>query len=163
MKHIVRSIPSQPSVLVTTASFIFVQITVPPTVTPANSEFVVNANQGETVMLSFVLSGATPVVNVQSITWFYSSNFVSNPFNRNVENITNVPNRTRVSNYMFTIDRLNLTIRNFVQTLRGCDDTDVGRYFLVAINPAGVAFSYIDLIVNGKLNHKTVQVLKIIW
>ena len=129
------------------------KISVPPTVEPANGQFLITANQGETVTLSFVISRATPAVETPNIMWFYSPNFVSDPISEMVVDITNEPNRMIGSSFAFTGDLLSLTVSNIVQALRVGDDTDEGRYFLVATNPAGTNFSYIDIIVNGMFDH----------
>ena len=100
------------------------------------------------VTLSFNITRAIPDVMVQDIQWIYSPDFSETPFEQNMD-ITNLINRTQKSNYTFTSDLLSLTIRNIAQARRAGEETDRGRYFLVATNPAGSGFSYIDLLVAG--------------
>ena len=83
------------------------------------------------------------------ISWMYSSNFSLTPFYDTNLDVTNLSTRIPGSAFSFSNDLLNLTISNITQALQANDSTDTGRYFLVAANPAGVAFSYVDLIVAG--------------
>ena len=53
------------------------------------------------------------------------------------------------STYTFSSDLFSLNVSNIQQALVVGQDTDRGRYFLVATNPAGMNFSFYDLIVNG--------------
>ena len=85
----------------------------------------------------------------QDIRWIYSTSFSPTPFDDLNLDISNLPTSIQDSAFVFSDDQLNLTISNITQALQAGDDTDTGRYFLVAANPAGVTFSYIDLIVSG--------------
>ena len=116
---------------------------------PVNNQSGFTANEGDVLTLSFVITRATPPVETDDIMWFYSRNFSSTPYT--AEDITNLANRINGSTYMYSDDRLSLTISNIVQARRIDQPTDEGRYFLVAVNPAGVAFNYIDVVVNGQL------------
>ena len=116
---------------------------------PVNNQSSFTASQGEELILSFVITRATPPVETDDIMWFYSRNFSSTPYT--AEDITNLANRNIGSTYMYSDDQLSLTISNIVQALTIDRPTDEGRYFLVAVNPAGVAFNYIDVVVNGQL------------
>ena len=69
--------------------------------------------------------------------------------------ITSLTSRTSVSTLLFSADLLTLSIDNIVQARMAGEETDQGRYFLVAKHPAGDQFSYIDVVVNGKLNVST--------
>ena len=95
-----------------------------------------------------MISRADPLVMTGDIRWFYSRNFSVSPFSQS-DDITNLPNRTQQSTYMFSMDLFSLTISNIVQARVVGEETDAGRYFLVATNPAGVNYSYYDLVVNG--------------
>ena len=99
------------------------------------------------VTLSFVITRAIPSVAVEDIQWLYSPDFSETPFG-NVA-ITNLTRRIPQSNYTFSPDLLSLTIRNIAQARTEGEPTDRGRYFLIATNPAGPGFSYIDLLVAG--------------
>ena len=109
-------------------------------------------NETESTTLSFRIDNAAPPVLLRDLRWFYAANFSSDPSVR--QEITNLTNRTTVSKLVseFTNMRyINLTVSNIVQQRSGIGgETDAGRYFLFATNPAGLAFSYIDLVVFGK-------------
>ena len=99
-------------------------------------------------MLSFRIDSAAPPVPVEDIRWIYSAQNSDNPFVDGID-ITNFTNRTRVSRLSFSADLHILTIENIVQSRVLGEETDQGRYFLVAYHPAGVRFSYIDVVVYG--------------
>ena len=102
------------------------------------------------VTLTFSITRAIPSVMVGDIQWIYSPDFSERPFDRVGDmDITNFTNRTIKSTYTFTPDLLSLTIDNIAQARRAGEQTDRGRYFLVATNPAGNGSSYIDLLVAG--------------
>ena len=122
---------------------------VPPSVSPVGGFSEVIANMGEAAILSFTVKDATPPVMTEGIRWIYSPSFSLTPFEDTNQDITNLSTHTLGPAYAFSNDQLNLTINNITQALQANDSTDAGRYFLVAINPAGVVFSYIDLIVFG--------------
>ena len=121
---------------------------VPPTVTRGGDQTQITANEGESVALTFVISRADPPLAMEDIMWFYSRNFSGTPFNQSQE-ITGLSNRISGSTFTFSNDLLNLTISNIVQARMVGEDTDAGRYFLVVTNPAGMNYSYYDLVVNG--------------
>ena len=102
------------------------------------------------VTLTFNIVRAIPSVMVGDIQWIYSPDFSKRPFDRDGDiDITNFTNRTIKSTYMFTSNLLSLTIGNIAQARTVSEQTDSGRYFLVATNPAGPGSSYIDLLVAG--------------
>ena len=110
-------------------------------------------NETGSVTLSFRIDNAAPPVLLQGLQWFYAANFrINDPYAG--EEITNLTNRTTESILTFSdftdLRYINLTVSNIVQQRRGIGETDEGRYFLVATNPAGVNFNYIDLLVYGK-------------
>jgi hypothetical protein len=109
------------------------------------------ANRGEVATLSFTIKDAIPPVMLEDIRWIYSPSFSLIPFHDTNLDITNLSTHNTGSAFIFSNDQLSLTISNIVQDLQAGDNiTDAGRYFLVATNPAGVAFSYIDLIIPSK-------------
>ena len=122
---------------------------VPPSVCPVGGFTEVIANAGGAAILSFIVKDATPPVMTEGIRWIYSPSFSLTPFEDTNQDITNLSTHTLGPAYAFSNDQLNLTINNITQALQASDSTDAGRYFLVAVNPAGVVFSYIDLIVSG--------------
>ena len=109
-------------------------------------------SESDSATLSFRIDEAAPPVLLQDLRWFYVANFSSDPFAG--QEITNLTNRTAVSTLTFSdfVDMcyINLTVSNITQRQGGIGgETDEGRCFLVATNPAGVRFSYIDLLVFG--------------
>ena len=112
-------------------------------------------NETGSVTLSFRIDNAAPPVLLQDLRWFYVANFGNEPYAG--EEITNLTNRTTESALTFSnftdMHYITLTVSNIVQQRVGIGgETDEGRYFLVATNPAGVNFSYTDLLVYGKYN-----------
>lgn len=121
----------------------------PPSVCPTGGLTEIITNMGGETTLSFTVKDAIPPVMIEDIRWIYSSNFSLTPSEESNLDITNLANRIPGSAFFSSNDQLNLTITNITQALQANDSTDTGRYFLVATNPAGVAFSYIDVIVSG--------------
>ena len=122
---------------------------VPPTLVALDDDQEIIANESESAVLSFRIDRAAPPVPVEDIRWFYSAGFSATPDGG--MDITNLTSRTSVSTLLFSADLLTLTINNIVQARTAGEETDQGRYFLVAKHPAGDQFSYIDVVVNGKL------------
>ena len=125
---------------------------VPPIVVPLASGQQVIGNETDSATLSFRIDEAAPPVLLQGLQWFHAPNFGDNPFAG--QEFTNLTNRTAVSTLTFSefdgMRFIDLTVSNITQQRRGIGgETDEGRYFLVATNPAGVRFSYIDLLVFG--------------
>jgi len=109
-------------------------------------------NESDSATLSFRIDEAAPPVLLHDLQWFYVADFGDNPFAG--QEITNLANRTAVSTLTFSdfVDMrfIDLTVSNITQQRRGIGgETDEGRYFLVATNPAGIQFSYIDMLVFG--------------
>ena len=121
---------------------------------PLAHEQEVIGNETGSVTLSFRIDNAAPLVLLQDLRWFYIANFCADdPFAG--EEITNLTNRTTESMLTFSnftdMRYISLTISNIVQQRAGIGgETDKGRYFLVATNPAGVTFSFTNLFVYGK-------------
>ena len=126
---------------------------VPPLVMPVVSEVIGNESMSAT--LQFRIDNAAPPVLLSGLRWFYSDNVASNISDVRVEEITNLTNRTSDSQFMtaFSSDGtyFNLTVVNIVRERLGGEDTDEGRYFLRATNPAGISVAFIDLVVYGML------------
>ena len=114
-------------------------------------------NETGSVTLSFRIGSAAPPVLLEGLRWFYTPDLsINDPFAG--QEITNLMNRTTESRLTFSdytnMQYINLTVSNIVQQRSGIGgETDEGRYFLVATNPAGVNFNYIDLLVFGKYKH----------
>ena len=111
-------------------------------------------NETGSVTLSFRIDSAAPPVLLQDLRWFYVANFdIDDPYAG--EEITNLMNRTIESMLTFSnltdMRYVSLTVSNIVQQRVGIGgETDEGRYFLVATNPAGVNFNHINLLVYGE-------------
>ncbi len=104
------------------------------------------------VTLVFTIMNAIPSVRTSDIRWYYAANapvgrpdFTAAEF----EDITDLMNRTSVSTLTYSSDRLSLTVDNIVQAIGDVTETDQGRYFLSATNPAGENSDYIDVFVKG--------------
>ena len=114
----------------------------------------ITGNETESATFSFRIDNAAPPVLHEALRWFYVADFrIDDPFAG--QEITNLMNRTTVSRLTFSdytnIRYINLTVSNIVQQRVGIGgETDEGRYFLVAANPAGINFNYIDFLVYGK-------------
>ena len=136
-----------------TSSILFIH-SVPPIVVSLASGQQIIGNETESATLSFRIDNAGPPVLLQGLRWFYAANFrINNPFAG--QEITNLVNRTTESKLTFSdytnMHYINLTVSNIVQQREGVGgETDEGRYFLVAANPAGINFNYIDFLVYGK-------------
>ncbi len=110
------------------------------------------ANVSESAVLSFRIDNAIPTVVTSDIRWYYTASTVSGDPDFNSSDfleITALMNRTSMSRLTYSNDRLNLTVSNIVQALNRTAETDAGRYFLRATNPAGENSNYIDLVVRG--------------
>ena len=122
---------------------------VTPVISSNNTDQIINSSLGVPVTLSFTITDALPAVMTSQIRWIYSSSFSTTPTaNSSNVDITNLITLNSVSQLSFTSDLLSLTISNTTAT-------DDGRYFLVATTMAGSAFSYIDIISEGKTLHYT--------
>ena len=111
-------------------------------------------NETGSVTLSFRIDNAAPPVPLEGLRWFYTLDLrINDPFAG--QEITNLMNRTTESRLTFSeftdMQYINLTISNIVQQRSGIGgETDEGRHFLVATNPAGLNFNFIDLLVYGR-------------
>ncbi len=101
-----------------------------------------------------MISNAIPMVDTCNIRWYYTTsapagvpNFNSTDF----QEITNLMNRTTNSRLRLSTDRLTLFIIIIVQAIGSSMETDQGRNFIRASNPAGDVSNFIDLVVSGKL------------
>ena len=110
------------------------------------------AVEGGNVTISFVVKDAIPPVQPRNLMWFYSSSFLPTPDGG--VNITNTTGRTQISSFSFSAfanSTVSLTITNIVVRGPGGGQSDEGRYFLVASNPAGFSFGFVDVRVQGRL------------
>ncbi len=130
---------------------------VPPDVTPLADGRRVVGNQSDSAILPFRIDRADPPVLEGDLRWFYSpTGDVTDPIQAmgSVMEITDLTNRTSVSTLTYSTfqnNEISLTVSNIVQAVdMQQPETDEGRYFLVASNPAGRNVAYIDLVVFGK-------------
>ena len=105
--------------------------------------------------LQFRIDNADPRVLLSGLRWFYSEQRVDSLSHGTVVEITNRTNRTSESRLVtsFSSDGVyfNITVVNIAQERLGGEETDRGRYFLQATNPAGSSVAFIDLEVYGML------------
>ena len=125
-------------------------LAVPPEVVTLNSRVV--GNHSESAVLSFRIDNAAPPVSISDIRWYYTANTISGTPDFTSEDFMDITNATSVisrSILTFSEDLLILNVSNIVQALQAGDETDAGRYFLRAFNPAGEGSNFIDLVVFG--------------
>ena len=122
---------------------------VPPVVVAIVDEVI--GNENDSVTLQFRIDNAIPVVELSELRWFYSSDISQSA---TMDDITNSTNRTMGSQLVtsFSDDGrfFNITVVNIQQQRQEGEETDQGRYFLQATNPAGSSMAYVDLEVYGK-------------
>ena len=112
----------------------------------------VTTNVSESDTLSFHIDNAAPPVLTSDLRWYYTGrasgdlDITSSDF----LDITNLTNRTSQSTLTYSEDLLTLDIGNIVQALNVGEETDAGRYFLRAVNPAGEDSNHIDVVVFGE-------------
>ena len=116
-------------------------------------------SEAESAILAFRIDEAAPLVLLQNLRWFYVANLGSDPYAG--QEITNLTARTTDSTLTFSDfannRHINLTVSKFVRHRSRVDgETDQGRYFLVAANPAGVSFAYIDLLTQVSRNIQSI-------
>ena len=139
-------LPSPPPFLLSSPIFFSLfPLSVPPVVV----SLAVIRNDTEHATLAFRIDEAVPLVLLQDLRWFYTADLGSDPYAG--QEITNLSTQTTRSTLTFSdfvnMHYINLTISSAVQQRsRAGGETDQGRYFLVATNPAGVSFGYIDLL-----------------
>ena len=115
---------------------------VPPVVVPEEGDrHIISIEDTETI-IRFDIINAAPDVTPQDIQWTFSSKFTKDPFNE-TQDISGLQTRVGDSKYTYSMNNRSLTIN-------GINQTDEGRYFLIATNPAGVHYNHIDIIVHGK-------------
>lgn len=118
---------------------------VPPDVVPLDGDRVTVGIEEMSTSLHFRIDNAAPVVNISSgIRWLFSANFTDLPYDSGVTDITNLNTFNQGSSFSYSDNRESITISNISQS-------DEGRYFFMATNPAGVNYSHTDLIVHGRL------------
>ena len=118
---------------------------VPPVVVAIVEEVIGNENESST--LQFRIDNAEPVVELSGLRWFYSAELSQSA---TMEDITNSTNRGSQLITSFSSDGrfFNLTIVNIQQHRQEGGETDQGRYFLQATNPAGTSLAYVDFDAN---------------
>ena len=110
-------------------------------------------NESMNLTLQFRIDNAEPRVLLSGLRWFYSDDISREGM---MDDITNIANRTSQSRLVTSFSSdinsayFNITVINIVQRRRDGEDTDEGRYFLQATNPAGVSTAFVDLEVYGK-------------
>ena len=104
------------------------------------------------VTLSFIIRNAIPGVMTSDIRWYYAANAPAGPPDFTSADLEDMDlmNRTTFSSLNFTSDMLTLDIDNIVQAIGDVAETDQGRYFLSATNPAGERSNHLDVIIRGK-------------
>lgn len=91
--------------------------------------------------LHFIIDDAIPDVSPDGISWYFSTSFTElSP--DDASDITDITGDKAPSRYTYSADARSLTISNMNQT-------DEGRFYIVASNPAGIDFNHIDIIVYG--------------
>ena len=102
-----------------------------------------------TAAIHFRIDNAAPPVNIADIRWFFSSDLsTETPYEAGMMDITMVTTLPTGSLLSYAEDRTSLTISNISQS-------DEGRYFFMATNPAGSSFSHTDIIVHGQYQYHT--------
>ena len=112
----------------------------------------VAGNESESAILMFRIESAIPNVMTSDIRWYYTASTVSGDpdfSSGDFLDITNSTSRTSKSALTFSEDLLTLTVSNIVQARSVGQETDAGRYFLRASNPAGEDSNFVDLVVEG--------------
>ena len=115
----------------------------------------ISTNESNTETLNFRVDNARPDVVIGDLIWYFSRGFADSPFGSDAVDITGQPTNAPESTLTFSSfmnNEISLTITNIVQGRSEGEPTDAGRYFLVAVNPAGLNFNYIDLVVLGMLH-----------
>ena len=133
---------------------------VPPVVVAQTQRVV--GNESESAILMFRIENAIPAVRISDTRWYYTARTVAGDpdFNSgDLREITNSSSRTSKSVLTFSGDLLTLNVSNVVQARQVGGETDAGRYFLRASNPAGESNSYIDLVVNGEFRNFILHLL----
>ena len=127
---------------------------VPPVVRSSDGDQMITTSLGTTATLTFIISDAVPPVQSSQIQWIYSSAFSPTPSDGSNVDITGLTSLNSSSQFTFSNNLLTLTINNIVPA-------DEGRYFLTTTTVAGVAYSYIDVIVQGTITVIVVSLLKL--
>ncbi len=106
--------------------------------TPTDNDSYIISIENMTTIIQFIISEAIPMVTVNDIHWIFSPSFSGDPYDNNNTDITNN------NNYTYSTDKRTLTI-----TSTHLND-DEGRYYMIAVNPAGIHYNYTDVIVHGQ-------------
>ena len=127
---------------------------VPPRIVTSEDDQVISTIEGYTETLTFFIEDAHPPVIEQNIAWYFSRLYSDSPFAEDAVDITGQTGIAPQSMLIFSDfvnNEVNVTLTNIVQGRSEGEPTDAGRYFLVAVNPAGLNFAYIDLVVLGNI------------
>ena len=114
-----------------------------PVVVSLDGDRHVVAIEDRSTLISFRIDDAAPPVSLDDIYWRFSPTFSNDPYSSDTVDITGLGTRLGNSVYSFSNDKRSLTVSQLNQT-------DEGRYFLIAVNPAGEHYSHIDVIIHGK-------------
>ena len=102
-----------------------------------------------TAAIHFRIDNAAPPVNIADIRWFFSSDLsTETPYEAGVMDITMVTTLPTGSLLSYAENRTSLTISNISQS-------DEGRYFFMATNPAGPNFSQLTLLYTVSTQYHT--------
>ena len=119
-------------------------LSVPPTVVALDGDRETVGIEEMMAAIHFRIDDAAPPVNTTSIRWFFSSDLTTEvPDGPGVIDITMESILANGSMLSYSTDRRSLTISNISQS-------DEGRYFFMATNPAGSRSMHTDLIVHGQ-------------
>ena len=124
-------------------SFLFFSPLVRPVVVSLAVHVPLVAVESMSQLISFRIDDAAPPVSLGDIYWRFSPTFSNDPYSSDTVDITGLVTRLGNSVYTFSNDKRSLTVSQLNQT-------DEGRYFLIAVNPAGEHYSHIDVIIHGK-------------
>ena len=128
------------------------QTSVPPVVVSLADNREVIGNTSDAVTLEFRIDDAAPLVALEDLTWYYSPTLVATPQGEDITGLTNRISQSMLAFSPFADNMMiSLTVSNLVRDVAGEGETDEGRYFLVARNPAGISFDYINLVIFGEL------------
>ena len=119
---------------------------------PLVEDQLVIANVSDNVSLTFHVD-SNPRLSEEFLKWFYSPLYSETPDAGDVVNITNATTNALGSMLQYSDlvnDTVTLTIVNIVHGPTDGDPTNKGRYFLMAVQPHGSNYSYVDLEVFGK-------------
>lgn len=114
---------------------------VPPLVIAVDGDRHIISVEATSTDLHFIINNAIPDVIPDGIKWYFTTSFTDlSPFD--APSITDITGDKAPAHYSYSSDARSLTISNINQT-------DEGRYYIVVMNPAGISYNHIDIIVYG--------------